>query len=452
MNNIKEFHGWCLENFPFIEDSFDSLTDYQILCKIVEYLQETIKDVGNLENNYNELLTQVNELTTIVNTLNTDYEEIKSDIENIKLTLDDYDERLTANENNIESVNNTLSSLINANYNSLKNYIDQNLTLIMADINNIYNALPKVKATGISITLENTIQYKLDISLKPSAIVQDMVASKNLLELGSITPIINGIRATKNSDGSVHIEGTSTGIVSIILGRITFESNVHYILSGATEGSSETYYMEVQNISGSQNYNGDTEFVGTGVERNVRFRIPTSGISVDTTIYPMVRKASITDPTFEPYYPPTYGAIHITDGNNIIKVLNEDETSIQNALLNLGNLFYNKIESYEDDFVKQNGLWYIKKGVEKIESYNGESITTPYISSTGELSTGATIYYGVSNPTLSPLPLEISSSIDNIKNNLFSYLETTKINQVNNDLPFELEVIAVKKGDITNEI
>lgn len=50
--------------------------------------------------------------------------------------------------------------------------------------------------------------------------------------------------------------------------------------------------------------------------------------------------------------------------------------------------------------------WYLQKATGKIASYNGESITTTYISSTGGLDTGATIYYQLDNPTI----IEITSS------------------------------------------
>lgn len=50
--------------------------------------------------------------------------------------------------------------------------------------------------------------------------------------------------------------------------------------------------------------------------------------------------------------------------------------------------------------------WYLQKATGKIASYNGESVTTTYISSTGGLDTGATVYYQLDNPTVT----EITSS------------------------------------------
>ena len=33
---ITPFKRWTIQNFPFIEEDFDAITNYQLLCKIVE--------------------------------------------------------------------------------------------------------------------------------------------------------------------------------------------------------------------------------------------------------------------------------------------------------------------------------------------------------------------------------------------------------------------------------
>lgn len=44
--------------------------------------------------------------------------------------------------------------------------------------------------------------------------------------------------------------------------------------------------------------------------------------------------------------------------------------------------------------------------VAEIASYNGENITTPYMSSTGALTTGARVLYALPEPTTQPIPAE----------------------------------------------
>ena len=63
--------------------------------------------------------------------------------------------------------------------------------------------------------------------------------------------------------------------------------------------------------------------------------------------------------------------------------------------ITLGDLELCKVTTYQDYIYTDGNNWYKHKEVAKIASYNGETITTDYISTTGSLSTGATVYYGV---------------------------------------------------------
>lgn len=51
MNNYKRlppFKWFCLTNFPFIEADFDALTNYELLCKVVQYLNDVIIKTNEL--------------------------------------------------------------------------------------------------------------------------------------------------------------------------------------------------------------------------------------------------------------------------------------------------------------------------------------------------------------------------------------------------------------------
>lgn len=58
-----------------------------------------------------------------------------------------------------------------------------------------------------------------------------------------------------------------------------------------------------------------------------------------------------------------------------------------------------KIGNYQDYIYKSGDKWYVRKEVGKISSYAGETISTDYISTTGSLTTGATVYYALATPT-----------------------------------------------------
>jgi hypothetical protein len=137
------------------------------------------------------------------------------------------------------------------------------------------------------------------------------------------------------------------------------------------------------------------------------------------------------------------------------------EFSITTEYVN--NLEYCKIGDYADQIFKNttdspyydNTLieneWYLKKKIGKIDSYNGETITTPYISTTGGLDTGATVYYGLETPTYIHISQEdyptLKEQLDNLYNNAESYDEQTNITQTNDDLPFNISV-DVKVKDV----
>lgn len=60
--NLTPFKWFTLQNFPFIEADFDAITNYQLLCKVVEYLNKVIdsqnnvgQEVENLSNNFIQL-------------------------------------------------------------------------------------------------------------------------------------------------------------------------------------------------------------------------------------------------------------------------------------------------------------------------------------------------------------------------------------------------------------
>lgn len=78
MTKIPKFRRCVLQNFPFIEQDFDALTDYELLCKVVEYLNRVI-------DSENTLTTQMTDLTTA-------FAELQSYVENYFESLDIQDE------------------------------------------------------------------------------------------------------------------------------------------------------------------------------------------------------------------------------------------------------------------------------------------------------------------------------------------------------------------------
>lgn len=112
--NLSPFKWYCLQNFPFIEADFDAITEYQLLCKIVEYLNLNIDKT-------NELGTQVEALYNWFNNLD---------------VQDEVDNKL-----NEMALDGTLAEIINE---QLFNELDDKIDIA---INNGYN----VSVTGEKI-------------------------------------------------------------------------------------------------------------------------------------------------------------------------------------------------------------------------------------------------------------------------------------------------------------
>ena len=55
------FRNWVLQNFPFLEDDFDALTDYELFCKMVEYMKESLEQIKGFQNEINILSSKLDE-------------------------------------------------------------------------------------------------------------------------------------------------------------------------------------------------------------------------------------------------------------------------------------------------------------------------------------------------------------------------------------------------------
>lgn len=49
-NDLRPFKWFILQNFPFIEADFDALTNYELMCKLAEKMNEVINSINNVGN------------------------------------------------------------------------------------------------------------------------------------------------------------------------------------------------------------------------------------------------------------------------------------------------------------------------------------------------------------------------------------------------------------------
>lgn len=140
-------------------------------------------------------------------------------------------------------------------------------------------------------TLKNTLGY----TIQPS---------KNLLENTATSTEHNGVTFTVNDDGSVTANGKASTQASIAIKNVFNLPNGEYILSGCpTGGSSSTYRMTV-NVGGTVgiDYGEGVNFtINNEVIFNVTIFISTGQTVDNLAFYPMIRKADVTDNTYEMY-------------------------------------------------------------------------------------------------------------------------------------------------------
>jgi len=65
-SRIPKFRRCVLQNFPFIEEDFDALTDYELLCKVVEYLNKVIDHQNAVDEKIDGLVEGFAELKAYV--------------------------------------------------------------------------------------------------------------------------------------------------------------------------------------------------------------------------------------------------------------------------------------------------------------------------------------------------------------------------------------------------
>lgn len=256
----------------------------------------------------------------------------------------------------------------------------------------------------------------------------------------------SGIAITKNEDGTYNITGTATAniehVAFVDLDESEIENGETYILSSnKTLPAGLTSRVEmykgsawlrafVPNISATIPTNTGT--ANTVEATRVRFGIfITSGTTLNIQNLGFQLEKGTTATEYEQYgaspsveHPSEIKSV----GDNIsspygqgsieIKQDNGLETTDGNYKTQTKILYTQKpfrsIGEVRDRFVKENGVWYEEHSIKRIESYNGESVNTEYMSTTGGLTTGATVDYILATPELIECTTEQAETLNDI--------------------------------------
>lgn len=128
---------------------------------------------------------------------------------------------------------------------------------------------------------------------------------KNLLKNTAKSQTVNGITFTVNDDGSVTVNGTATNAMAFPIGDVALSAGSYKLSGCPSGGSTGTYYLYSTLTDGTKNLDkGNGVPVNTTTDTNSLIQIGiVSGVTFNNlTFYPMIRLASETDNTYEPYY------------------------------------------------------------------------------------------------------------------------------------------------------
>lgn len=200
------FRLFVLENFPFIAEDFDALTYYQMLCKIVGFLQDVITNNESLQYNQTELLDAFNELQDYVNTYFNSL-DIQTEINN-KLDQMAQDGTLAKiiNQNIFNELNSQIS-ILNSVVKNVKSFgavgdgVTDDTMAIVSALNSLNNGESLYFPAGDYIVYNDYVanttnpSYPIEKTLK-------LVSKKNITIFGCgtssrIRPSNQGISATK---------------------------------------------------------------------------------------------------------------------------------------------------------------------------------------------------------------------------------------------------------------
>lgn len=191
---------------------------------------------------------------------------------------------------------------------------------------------------GKNISIESANLPAIEVSIEGES-QQATRSGKNLLDNTAMTKISNGITFTVNSDKTVNVNGTNdtSANSSLIINRYDLSPGT-YILNGCPSGgASNTYRLAIQE-TGSYSILGSIDIGNSSGEftidatTNVQIAIfIQKGLTINNLLFkPMLRRATITDDTYEQYgaspSPDYFSKIENLEGENICPSLNTTKT------------------------------------------------------------------------------------------------------------------------------
>lgn len=232
---LQPFRYWCQKVLPLVYD--DSLSYYELLCKVVDYLNKTMEDVETLHGDIDDMYTAFGQLQNFTNVsiddLRTDYQNLVTYVNGYIASLDVQNE--INHKLDAMALNGSLTVLMSPYIpDAVASWLSTHITPttpVVDDTLTISGAAADAKVTGDEInglkeniedlngvvtyietlnipTNFNSVTNEASLALSNYTDKKVFVCNKNLMpQLPSYT--INGVSCTPNNDGSITLSGES---------------------------------------------------------------------------------------------------------------------------------------------------------------------------------------------------------------------------------------------------
>lgn len=229
--------------------------------------------------------------------------------------------------------------------------------------------------------------------------VSGKVIAKNFLKVTISTFTNKGITFTVNEDKSITVNGTSTGDMYVPIGTANLSKDDKYIISGCPSVGKNGYiyglYYNYQPSEGSNWDYGDgstfrpSESGEKGCNINIKNGVTVSNL----TFYPMIRRADVSDATYEPYteQPFTY---QTPDGVKGIPLGQNIPDAIKTSPIHMSGVYHDGNQYWIGDTMNEDG-----KDVQRIGYFTADSnfVYEDLSYYTGALQTVANYRYNFTN-------------------------------------------------------
>lgn len=259
---LHPFKWYILENFPFLEDSIDSLTNYQLFCKLGEMYNKQVDSINTLGIQVEEISDWFDNLD-VTEEINNKLDKMAEDGSLYEIIRRFTDPIIAEQNENIQGITNTQNIKINANTNNIETNAEDISTLsnqIASIITHNQDTSSNTELIDIRTEFNGTVASSAGNAVRGQATLLNNrinTSDSNIAE--NVIKNYYGLDGYKNQSfqNGAGDNGSHTGI-SIPSGSTGFSSFICYFLNFRDNSRIERYTGKTIKFTIKYQYNGDS--------------------------------------------------------------------------------------------------------------------------------------------------------------------------------------------------